>query len=74
MHYQVTRLAKEVNRDVKTVVDGPHVTFLLGGTLNECPYIDYVVRGEGEYTFKELIKAIEKRKGLGFSHLDLINF
>jgi len=61
--YQVTKLAKEINRDVKTVVGGPHVTFLPGRTLNECPYIDYVVRGEGEYTFKELVKAIEKGKG-----------
>lgn len=63
--YQVTRLAKEINKDVKTVVGGPHVTFLPGRTLNECPYIDYVVRGEGEHTFKELVKAIEKGKGFG---------
>jgi len=61
--YETAKIAKELNENAKIVIGGPHVTFLPDKTLNECPYIDYVVRGEGEHTFKELVKTIEKEKG-----------
>lgn len=61
--YRVAKIAKEVNKDIFTVIGGPHVTFLPDRTMKECKYIDFVVRGEGENTFKELIDAIEKGRG-----------
>jgi len=60
--YIVARIAK--HHGVKVVIGGPHATFLDTDVLKECPYIDFVVRGEGELTLLELVKALEKRKPL----------
>lgn len=57
--YDVAKLVKEFNLDVKTVIGGPHATFTANGTLDECPELDVVVRHEGERTFKELADAFE---------------
>nr|AAU84240.1 methyltransferase Fe-S oxidoreductase [uncultured archaeon GZfos3D4] len=58
--YEVGRLAKGLNPDVKTVIGGPHVTFMAKETLEDCPALDMVVRNEGELTFKELLDAFKK--------------
>jgi len=60
--YIVARIVKKHNENAKVVIGGPHVTFLPERTFKECPYIDFIVRGEGEKTFKELIDALEKGK------------
>lgn len=77
--YKAAEIAKEVNENVKVVVGGPHVTFLPDKTMDECKHIDFIVRGEGELTFKELIKAIEEDrdfkgiKGLSYRNGKVIN-
>ncbi len=58
--YKVSRMAKEHNENVKIVMGGPHVTFTPERTMKECPCVNYVVRGEGELTFKELVDTLEK--------------
>ena len=60
--YIVAKMTKRYNKNVKIVMGGPHVTFVPEKTFQECPYIDFIVRGEGEITFKELIDALEKNK------------
>ena len=60
--YAIAEVAKRYNENVKIVMGGPHVTFLPERTFKECPYIDFIVRGEGEMTFKELINTLEKNK------------
>jgi len=60
--YIVAKMAKRINENVKVVMGGPHVTFVPKRTFEECPYVDFIVRGEGEITFKELIDALEKNK------------
>lgn len=45
----------------KVVIGGPHTTFLDRETL-ETGFIDYVVRGEGEYIFLDLIRALKGEK------------
>ncbi len=61
--YKVAELIKEINSKAKVVIGGPHVSFTAKETLKECPFIDIVVRGEGEITTKELMLHLEK----GFS-------
>jgi radical SAM superfamily enzyme YgiQ (UPF0313 family) len=56
---QVAELAKHVASDAITVIGGPHVTFTAARTLRETPFIDVVVRGEGEYTMVDLVRAAE---------------
>jgi len=60
--YEVAKIAKMHNENVKVIMGGPHVTFVPKRTFEECPYIDFIIRGEGELTFKELIDALEKGK------------
>jgi len=57
--YNVAKLTKSLNPEIKVVAGGPHVTFTAKQTLKECPFIDIVVRGEGEETFKELVNNLE---------------
>lgn len=56
---EVSKKAKENNENVKVVWGGVHPSLMPEQTLQE-EYIDYVVVGEGEETFLELVKAIEK--------------
>ena len=53
---------------------GEHITSLPEYSLKDCRALDVGVRGEGEYTFMELIKAYEKTGGFegvsGIAYLD----
>ncbi len=57
----VLKIAKEVKlrRDIPIVFGGIHPT-LVPTTVLKNQYVDYVICGEGEYPFLELINAIEK--------------
>lgn len=57
-------VAKEINPETFVVMGGPHVTFTAEETLKECPEIDLVVRGEGEETFREVLRRL--RRGRDF--------
>jgi radical SAM superfamily enzyme YgiQ (UPF0313 family) len=50
--------------DAKIVMGGDHVTFLPGETLQCCPYVDFVARGEGEITTVELLRYLNGKKKL----------
>jgi anaerobic magnesium-protoporphyrin IX monomethyl ester cyclase len=56
-----------------TVLGGPHATALPDSIISENPHIDYVVRGEGEYTFLELVETLNhdgdlcQAEGLAFA-------
>jgi len=58
--YKVAETAKKVREECKVVLGGPHATFMPRQTMEECKYIDIIVRGEGEETTGELIENIEK--------------
>lgn len=69
-----TRIAKAVKEalpNAKVVIGGVHVTFTPHDTLKECPWIDIVVRGEGEKPLLQLaegrpldkVESISYRKG-----------
>ena len=63
----IGRIAKELNNDIEVVVGGTHPTVLPSKTIKN-EYFDYVVRGEGEYPFLDLVNGvrIEDIKGLTF--------
>ena len=56
-------IKKEIPR-CKIIVGGPHATALPERTMQECVLIDYLVYGEGEVTFAELLNAVNNRKSL----------
>jgi len=59
---QVSRIVKEVNPKIQTVVGGPHVTLVPKEFLEEASDVDVVVMGEGEYAMLELAEAFEQKR------------
>jgi len=58
--YKVARLAKKMGKT--TIIGGYHPT-LAPDEVTKHEELDYIVRGEGEHTFKELIDFISKAPG-----------
>lgn len=55
------RAAKKIMPDVKIVFGGPAPSFLSEHLLTACPDIDFIVIGEGEITFLELVNQLNKK-------------
>ncbi len=74
----IARTAKEVDKQITTIVGGIHPTAMPEQTLIN-PYFDYLVHGEGEITFVELIESIHNKsdlvnvKGIAFKKNGRIN-
>lgn len=72
--FEVASVVKNVDKSIVTVLDGLHPSARPIDCLSN-PDIDFVVRGEPEYTMFELVGALEKGKtdnlkkieGIGFS-------
>ena len=64
----ILRQCKSTNEDIVTVIGGPHVTFSAVETLSTAPWIDIVVRGEGERTMLDIASGErpENIEGLTF--------
>ena len=56
---EVARIAKHIDEKIKIVFGGVGASFLWEHLLNHFPEIDYVVLGEGEYSFFELVKCLD---------------
>ncbi len=66
--YTVVRtvgLVKKIDPTIKTVVGGQHFTALAQQSLEEYPEIDFIIRGEGELTLLELVKATTENRHPG---------
>ncbi len=77
----VLEIAREVCPKAVRVLGGIHATFMFKQVLSEAPWIDVIVRGEGEEIFRDLIRCIDagrwpadrhKIKGLAFRDGDNI--
>ncbi|HSN92805.1 MAG TPA: radical SAM protein, partial [Anaeromyxobacteraceae bacterium] len=55
--------AKRWSPAVKTVVGNVHATFCWEEILREDPNVDFVVRGEGEETMEDLVRAVAAGEG-----------
>ena len=53
-------IVKEIDRDIKVVLGGPHVHIYPYETI-KLPQVDFIVLGEGEVTFLELVKNISNK-------------
>jgi putative methyltransferase len=54
-HMKLARLLKDRHPNTLTVAGGPHVPDLVGDFFELHPYIDVLIHGEGEWTFRELL-------------------
>ncbi len=75
---RTAEITKNVDKDIVTIVGGIHFSSVPEESLNDFPEIDYIIRGEGEITLVELIKALENEKkiehvkGISFKHNEKI--
>ena len=59
---EIARIAKQLNPRVKIVFGGIGATFLWEHFLTHFPEIDFIVVGEGEYSFLNLIRNLEANR------------
>ncbi|MBQ0960509.1 magnesium-protoporphyrin IX monomethyl ester anaerobic oxidative cyclase [Ideonella sp. 4Y11] len=66
------KMAKEALPQAVTVLGGIHGTFMYPQVLKEAPWIDAIVRGEGEQVFLNLVRAVDdgrwRSEGPGVVH------
>ncbi len=55
------RTVKKINPDTVIVFGGPAPTFMPDHLFEACPELDFIVTGEGEITFLELITALDDK-------------
>jgi len=63
MYQHILSLVKSVKPECITLAGGAHVTVCPGEILNS-PFCDYIISGEAEYSFKELILALQKQDAI----------
>ena len=66
---EIARTAKRLNPKVKTVFGGIGATFLWEHLLTQFHEVDYVVLGEGEWTFLNLVRHFEKKQDKGLARI-----
>jgi len=71
------RMAKQIVPDAVGVLGGVHATFMYKQVLSEAPWIDVIVRGEGEEVVVALMRAIaegrwptDRKKIAGLAYID----
>ncbi|MHA2012675.1 MAG: B12-binding domain-containing radical SAM protein [Candidatus Helarchaeota archaeon] len=61
---KIARSIKKLNPNIKIVYGNCHATIWGKRILKNYPFVDYCVKGEGEYTFLKLLDAIERNKSM----------
>jgi anaerobic magnesium-protoporphyrin IX monomethyl ester cyclase len=61
---RILESCKKIDESIVTVIGGPHVTFQDEICLRQSPYVDVVVRGEGEWTMLDLVSALKTGRDL----------
>ncbi|MTI49489.1 B12-binding domain-containing radical SAM protein [Sporosalibacterium faouarense] len=59
---QIAETLKMVKPEIKIIFGGPEVSFDGYKVLEDYKYIDYIIYGEGEETFKDLMVSLENGK------------
>lgn len=64
---KVIKMIKKINPEIKIIAGGPEVTYDVQEWMKEVPEFDFIVIGEGEQTFKQLLSALAS--GTDFSEV-----
>ncbi len=65
---KVIKMLKKIDPSICIVLGGPEVTYDTMEWMEKCPDIDFIVIGEGEQTFKQLLKELERDRNFGNVH------
>jgi anaerobic magnesium-protoporphyrin IX monomethyl ester cyclase len=55
---RILRVCKNFDSNLVTLIGGPHVSFTANQVVEDAPWIDVVVRGEGEHTLVDLVNSL----------------
>ncbi|MDD5595772.1 MAG: radical SAM protein [Candidatus Omnitrophica bacterium] len=66
--FHTAKIIKENFRNLAIVIGGRHATTEPGLTLEQCPQIDIVCRGEGEYTMLDLANGLLLKEIKGITY------
>ena len=69
---RIIALLRTLKRDIQIVVGGYDPSMAPEAYTSDDCWTDFIVRGEGEITFRELLRAIEK--GAGYEHILGLSF
>lgn len=69
----IAKKIKDISSEIPVVIGGIHPTLFAGEILRKYSFIDYVVIGEGDITFLELVKGITNNSN-SLSSIDGIAF
>ncbi|MBI3631443.1 MAG: cobalamin B12-binding domain-containing protein [Candidatus Staskawiczbacteria bacterium] len=69
----VCRVAKETNSEIVTCMGGVHPTMVPDEVLKD-PNVNYVIRGEAEYSFRDFCDWLIKKKDINPKKIDGLNF
>lgn len=58
---RLIRMLKQLRPHIKIVLGGPEVAFAAKEVLQQEPAVDFLVQGEGELLFSNLLKALEEQ-------------
>ena len=61
---EMARIARRAAPKAKIILGGHNASFVAGKIIENLPEADYVVVGEGEYTFLELVRSISKKSDI----------
>ncbi|MGB8701636.1 MAG: magnesium-protoporphyrin IX monomethyl ester anaerobic oxidative cyclase [Thermosynechococcaceae cyanobacterium] len=74
---ETLKIVKQVCPQAKTIMGGVHPTYMYEEVLSEAPWVDYIIRGEGEEITVNLVRAIangtderDRRDILGIAFLE----
>ncbi|MGG5253165.1 B12-binding domain-containing radical SAM protein [Neobacillus sp. SM06] len=56
---KVIKVLKKIDPSIHIILGGPEVTYDTAEWMEKVPEVDFIVIGEGEQTFKQLLSAIE---------------
>lgn len=59
--YQCLRIIKKLHPDAVAVVGGPHAS-IMPQEVEHLPEVDYIVIGEGELAFTQLVESVERNE------------
>ena len=74
-HKKLIKEVKNTFPEIIIIAGGEHPTALTEFVLRDCPEIDYVIKGEGEYVMLELIGSLSRGiKNIEIPGVSFINF
>lgn len=58
--YRLVKMVKKLRPEAVVVLGGPEVSFAAERIFQEIPVVDYIIQGEGELVFSELLVMLEQ--------------